>query len=452
MSAVPERFDLRRRLVDVFCLAAVVAVFYAGTVSSPLEGSPSAALIGALGFLLLAGTLLGDLVGSVGLPQLTGYLLAGMFAGPHVLGLVDAGTVVRLAPINTLALALIALAGGAELRLVQLVAGLRSLVVATCVHSLVGVVVLAGTFYAVRPFIPFASDLAPGAAFAVALLWGVLGVSRSPSATLGILSQTRARGPLATFSLAFVMSSDVAVILLMALASMIAKPLVEPGAALSLDAFRALGHEILGSVSIGTSVGLLLIVYLRVVGQQLIVVFVGLGLGASEVLHYLSFDPLLTFLVAGFVVQNMSNQGEKFLHALEDMGSIVYVVFFASAGADLDIPLLVQLWPVALLLAVARGGVTWGAARVSSILAKDSPALTRWSWAPLVAQAGLTQGLAGVVAREMPQFGQPFRALVLATLAINAVVGPAFFKLALDRVGESRAAGKVEDDADAAPA
>jgi hypothetical protein len=120
------------------------------------------------------------------------------------------------------------------------------------------------------------------------------------------------------------------------------------------------------------------------------------------------------------------------------MGSIVYVVFFATAGADLDVPLIVSLWPVALLLAAVRGAVTFGAARTASAIAKDEPALARWTWAPLLAQAGLTQGLANLVAREFPGFGPPLRALVLATLAINAIVGPIAFKLALDRARESR--------------
>lgn len=421
------------------CLLAVVGVFYVSSVLGPsVHGD--AALIGAIGFLLLSGTLLSELIELLGLPHLTGYLLAGVLAGPHVLNMIDAATVRRLAPVNTLALALIALAGGAELRLDQLRKGLRSLLVATGIHSTLGLLLGAAAFLAVRSFIPFARDLSWKAACAIALLWGVLAVSRSPSATLGILAQTRARGPLATFALAFVMSSDVVVILLMALAMMFAKPLLEPGSALSFTAFHALGHEVVGSISIGTTLGLLLAIYLRLIGRQLIVVLVALGFGASEVLHYLQFDPLLTFLVAGFVVQNLSKQGDKFLHAIEDMGAIVYVVFFASAGADLDVPLLVDLWPIALALAATRGAVTIAGARASSWIAKDELKLRAWSWAPLIAQAGLTQGLAGLVEREFPTFGAPFRALVIATLAINAIIGPILFKLALDRSNEARSA------------
>ncbi|MBX3225459.1 MAG: sodium:proton exchanger [Labilithrix sp.] len=439
MSGSSRRKSPRERLFYGGCLLAVVGVFYASSSLGP-SSQGDAALIGAIGFLLLAGTLLSELVEVLGLPHLTGYLLAGVFAGPHVLNMIDTVTVRRLAPVNTLALALIALAGGAELRLDQLKQGVRSLLVATGIHSTVGLLLGGATFLAVRSFIPFARDMSLGAASAVALLWGVLAVSRSPSATLGILAQTRARGPLATFALAFVMSSDVVVILLMALGMMVAKPLLEPGSALSFSAFHSLGHEVLGSISIGTTLGLLLAIYLRLIGRQLIVVLVALGFGASEVLEFLRFDPLLTFLVAGFVVQNLSKQGDKFLGAIEDMGAIVYVVFFASAGADLDVPLLVELWPVALFLSLTRALATFGGARASSWLARDDAKLKAWSWAPLIAQAGLTQGLAGLVEREFPSFGVPFRALVIATLAINAVVGPILFKIALDRSNETRSA------------
>ncbi len=451
VSSSPRKKKPIDRLLYAVCLLAVVGVFYGSSAFAP-SSQGDAALIGAIGFLLLAGTLLSELIELLGLPHLTGYLLAGVFAGPHVLNMIDAVTVKRLAPVNTLALALIALAGGAELRLDQLRKGLRTLLVATGIHSTLGLLLGGVAFLAVRSFIPFARDMSSSSACAVALLWGVLAVSRSPSATLGILAQTRARGSLATFALAFVMSSDVIVILLMAIAMMIAKPLLVPGSVLSFAAFHALGHEVAGSISIGTTLGLLLAIYLRLIGRELIVVLVALGFGASEVLHYLRFDPLLTFLVAGFVVQNLSKQGDRFLHAIEDMGAIVYVVFFASAGADLDVPLIIDLWPIALALAATRAVVTVGGARASSWLAKDEPKLQAWSWAPLIAQAGLTQGLAGLVEREFPAFGAPFRALVIATLAINAVIGPIFFKLALDRSQETRSALAPLAEADEAVA
>jgi Kef-type K+ transport system membrane component KefB len=356
-----------------------------------------------------------------------------------VLHLIDHHSVTRLQPVNTLALALIALAGGAEIQLGTIRKSFKSLAVTMVVQSVAVLVLVGGVFVLVaRTLIPFTSALSTAGLFGVALLWGVIAVSRSPAATLAVLSQTRARGPLTSFSLAFVMSSDVVVVLLLAAATAIARPLIEPTSSLSFAAFRALGHEIIGSVAIGTTLGLVLAAYLKLVGRQLLVVLVALGFGATEVLGYLHFEPVLTFLVAGFVVQNLSQQGPKFLHAIEETGAIVYVVFFASAGAHLDLPLLADLWPVAVLLAGSRALVTFGAARLSSRLASDPPVIKKWGWAPLMSQAGLTLGLSAVIARQFPTFGAGFRALAIATVALNELVGPVLFKLSLDRAKETK--------------
>lgn len=425
------------RALDALGLAVLFAILYGATRVAPnMTGTPST--VASLGFLLLAGTLMSQLIEVLKVPHLTGYLLAGILAGPHILGLIDQASVKSLAPVNTLALALIALAGGAELRIEQVRRGLKSLLLSSVLQAVAIIVIIGGVFIAARPLLPFTAGLTFSGLCAVALLWGIIATTRSPSAVLAILAQTRARGPVASFGLASVMISDILVIVLLAGGLMVARPLLEPGSTLSLAAFRALGHEIVGSVAIGTTLGLLLATYMKVSGRQLMVVIVAVGFGATETLHFLHFDPLLTFLVAGFVVQNLSKQGEKFLHAIEEMGGVVYVVFFAIAGADLDIPLLRSLWPVALLLAGARAMVTYGAQRVSAMIARDEPMLARWAWASLIAQAGLTQGLGNVVERAYPSWGSPLRALVVANVAINAVVGPILFKIALDRAKETK--------------
>jgi Kef-type K+ transport system membrane component KefB len=435
------------RALDAMGLAVLFAMLYGATRLAPnMSGTP--AMLASLGFLLLAGTLMSQLIEVLRVPHLTGYLLAGILAGPHVLHLIDQSSVKALAPVNTLALALIALAGGTELRIDQVRKGIKSLVISNVVQTVAIIVIIGGVFIAARPLIPFTANLTFTGVVAVALLWGIIATTRSPSATLAILAQTRARGPLASFALASVMISDVVVILVLAGGMMIARPMLEPGATLSLAAFRALAHEIIGSIAIGTTLGLLLVAYMKVSGRQLMVVILAVGFGATETLHFLQFDPLLAFLVAGFVVQNLSRQGDKFLHAIEEMGGVVYVVFFAIAGADLDIPLLRSLWPVALLLGGARAIVTFGAQRLSGKLARDEPLLKRWAWTTLVAQAGLTQGLGGVVEREFPSFGTPLRALVIANVAINAIVGPILFKLALDRAKETKAPTVSLGDAD----
>jgi Kef-type K+ transport system membrane component KefB len=400
--------------------------------SQALDGTAA-----SLGLLLLLGVLLSEVLDLVRLPHLTGYLAAGAIAGPHILEMVDHHEVEVLSRVNTLALTLIALAGGLELRLATLREVRSTLSKATLVHSLIGFLCGSGAFLVARPYIPGLSDLSFAAGIGVALLWGGLAISRSPSATLAILSQTKPAGPLTRFSLAFVMSSDIVVVLLMAAAMVVAKPLIEPGKGISLSSFRALGYEVYGSVCVGVTLGLILAVYMRFVGTYLILILVLLGFGFSEGVRYIHLDPLLTFLAAGFVVQNLSRGGDRLLHAIEQSGGIVFVVFFATAGAHLDLPLLRRLWPVALGLVLSRVAVTLFCHWISSRWARDPPGLRRWGWSSMISQAGLTLGLSLVVERTFPMFGAPFRALVIATVAVNEVFGPILFKIGLDQAGET---------------
>jgi len=424
------------RLIQLFSLLVTFGVLYGVTRVTP-ELESHLGTVAAIGFLLLAGTLMSELLETIGLPHLSGYLLAGIIGGPHVLHLVDHNTVVELSPINTLALSLIALAGGAELRVDTLKSVARSLVWSTLIQSTLVLVCVAGVFMAISSYLPFTQGMTLKALIGLSLLWGVLAVSRSPSACMGILSQTRAKGPVATFSLAFIMLSDVVVVILLATMMMLARPLITGSGGVSIEDFTVLGHEILNSIAVGVTLGLALAVYLRLVGRQLLLVLLAIGFGLSDTFSYIHVDSLLAFLAAGFVVTNMSDQGEKLLHSIEQTGSVVFVVFFATAGAHLDIPLLKRLWPVAVGLCGSRALFTVIAGQLSSRFSEDPPVLKRWAWSSLVSQAGLALGLSVVIAKAFPSFGDGFRNLAIAAVAINEMIGPVLFKLALDRAGET---------------
>jgi len=448
MSGAAVHKGLLTRLGQLLVLLSVVALFALLSQLTP-RATGSGLVVAATGFLLLSGLLLSELFEVAKLPHLTGYIAAGVLAGPHVLHFIDHATVKRLELVNTLALALIALAGGLELRTGDVRALVRSLGVHTLVQTLLVLGTQAALFTALAQHVNFTRGLPVPALIGVGLLWGVLAVSRSPSATLAILSQTRAKGPLSRFSLAFVMSSDVVVLVLMAATLTLVRPMIEPGGTVSLKSLVSVGHELLGSISLGTTLGLMLIAYLRLVGAQVLVLLVAIGFALSEGLRYLRFEPLLTFLTAGFVVQNLSSQGDKLLHIIEKTGSVVFIVFFATAGAHLDLPLLALMWPIALSLCAGRFAATFIAHRVGSRIARDDPFLTRWGWASLISQAGLTLGLSAVLARAFPAVGEGLRSLVVATVAINEIVGPIFFKLALERGGEVHGGPEESAEVDA---
>ncbi|MCS6901504.1 MAG: cation:proton antiporter [Polyangiaceae bacterium] len=254
---------------------------------------------------------------------------------------------------------------------------------------------------------------------------------------MAILSQTRARGPVANNALAFIMLSDAVVAVFFAVVLALAKPMIDPSLELSTREIYALGHELLGSIAVGTTMGLLLSAYMRLIGAQMQLVLLALGFVLWETLRYLHFDTLLTFLVAGFVVQNFSQQGPLFLHAVERLSSVVFVLFFTSAGAHLDLPLLGKMWPVALLLAGSRVVIAVITSKLSGHLVDDHPMVKKWGWSPLISQAGLTLGLVLILERTFPAFGADLRSLGVATVAINEMIGPVIFKFGLDRAGET---------------
>ena len=427
---------LATRAIQAASLLVTFGVLYGVTKVAP-ELETHLGTVAAIGFLLLAGTLMSELLETIGLPHLSGYLLAGIIGGPHVLHLVDHHTVEELSPVNTLALSLIALAGGAELRVETLRSVARGLAWATLIQSTLVLLCMAGVFIVVAPYISFTQGMTLKALIGVSLLWGVFAITRSPSACMGILSQTRAKGPVATFALAFIMLSDVVVVVLIATMMMLARPLITASGSISVEDFRRLGHEILSSVAVGVTLGLGLSIYLRLVGRQLLLVLLAIGFGLSDTFTYIHVDSLLAFLAAGFVVTNLSDQGPKLLHSIEQTGSVVFVVFFATAGAHLDIPLLKQSWPVAVALCVSRTLFTVLAGRISSRLAEDPAILKRWGWSSLISQAGLALGLSVVIAKAFPSFGDGFRSLAIAAVAINEMIGPILFKFALDRAGET---------------
>lgn len=436
--------QLWRRFAEVFALLVCTSLAIAITRAEPL-GNERWNVIFGIGYLLLAGTVLATLIEPMRLPHLTAYIAVGVAGGPHVFGIVDHATVERLLPVNTLAISLIALAGGLELEGKALVQLLRSLFWSHLVQTVIVGLASFATFLLLASYMPFAAQLSLEARLATAGIWGLLATSRSPSATIAVLAQTHARGLLARWTLAFVMSSDVLVVVAFAFLLVAVRPYLIEGDIAASSRLRILVHEVLGSVALGTCLGLILIAYVRLVGRLLLLVLLILGFVVTDGLRYVEFDPLLAFLTAGFVVRNLSSQGEKLLVAVSHMSGVVFVVFFATAGAHLDLPLLARLWPIALTFFAVRLLSTIVATKLSARLGRDQDEVRRFGWAPLISQAGLTLALSHTIEREFPNIALGMRALVISTVAVNEVVGPILFKYALERCRETSARDVTRD-------
>ena len=428
-----------RGLASLFALGLMMALFHRVTAGAALEARATL----ALGFLLLAAFVGGDLARRARLPRITGYLLVGFVAGPW-LGLVRRDEVDGLRFIGDVALAVIALAAGAELALPalrqQLVA-LARLVGGAIVFPLL---VVATVLLSVSPWFPLTVHQSPGDGVAVALALGALSAVSSPEVALAMLSELGARGPFARTLLAVTVLKDVVAAILFVLLLAAGRAFASPGA---LHATVA-AHALLGlaaSVAVGALLGYGVSRYLRLVQRDTALFLVAVALVTAEVARLAQLETIIVALAAGVYLASFAPaQGERVRHELKRGWPPVYILLFVLAGAGLRLSALAALWPWVLLLVGLRAvslryGLLW-AGRHASV----TPALARQGWLGLVPQAGSALGLAQVARRAFPEWGVSLETFVVAMIGVHEVVGPICFRRALARAGEI-----TEDIADA---
>src|SRR5205809_4747220 len=178
-------------IASLFALSLMMALFHRVAAGGPLEARATL----ALGFLLLAAYLGGELAGRVRLPHLTGYLIVGFAVGPAWLGLVRREEVDALGFIADAAIALIALSAGAELTLASWRGGraaLTRLATGAIVFPFLAVTLVV---LSVSPWFPLTRHQPVGDAVVVALVLGTLAAASSPVVTMGMMSELGARGP-----------------------------------------------------------------------------------------------------------------------------------------------------------------------------------------------------------------------------------------------------------------
>jgi len=428
-GARPSPSVLLQGLLALVVLVGAVAVLDARGIAT------SRGPVFGLGFLVIAGAVFGRLAAFLRLPRLTGYLIAGILAGPQASAIVTSSDVKSLSLVSALALALIALQAGAELTLAALRRTWRSVIFSSLAQVLVVIVPMAALFVALARFMPFLNGVTGGVVISLAFVWGVLSLTRSPAVTLAILAETGARGPVAEHALGVVVMLDVLVLPLFALAMAVTQGQLA-GDAFELSSLLHLGKELFASVCAGATFGLLIAVLLRFVHSERALVIVVLGYGVTALCTFLHYDTLLVFVVAGFVVMNLTRFGHDLVHTSERVSAGVMIVFFATAGAKLDLLALRDLWPIALAFFVLRVVVTWLGCRLGHRLAKDPPMVRRLGFTAFISQAGVTIGLATIAADGLPGLGKSLATLVIAVVGINELVGPVVFTLGLAKAGE----------------
>ncbi|MEN8151778.1 MAG: cation:proton antiporter [Planctomycetota bacterium] len=405
----------------------------------------------SFGFLLLAAYLGGDLLSRLKLPKITGYILVGILFGPHVLDFVREETVADLKLIDDLALTFIALAAGGELRLASLRARRRSILFTVLfLTTLVFAGVMTFTVVA-RPLFPFLEGQSFIVVLAAGALLGTFAVARSPSSAIAIISECRARGPFTEMVLGVTVLMDVLVIMVFAAVVSVCQALVSPGGDLDFFFLVMVFVEIAGSVVAGGLLGFFVALYITKVGVDLAPFILAVGFLVTFVsrqfAHFLEttwgltfhLEPMLICLTAGFFVTNFSRAGTPFMERIERSSLPIYVVFFSLVGAALDITTLEETWVVALLIVAVRGSLIWAGAWTGGRIAGDPRVFRTTSGLSFLTQAGVSLGLAGIVANRFPEWGPALATTIVAVITVNQVIGPVAFKLALTKTGEAGA-------------
>jgi Kef-type K+ transport system membrane component KefB len=449
--------SVKRLLLIIVLFGLMQAVESFGDVSADPRRAASALVVG-VGFVLIASWFSGRLFASMRLPKLTGYLAMGMIAGPALLGILAPTTVRGMGLVNGMATALIALTGGSEMDFRALRPLFRSIawisLLAVC-----GTAALLGlATWLLAGHLSFMGDLDGTQRIAIAAVIGVVVVAQSPAVVVAIRAETGADGPVARTSLGVVVLADLLVIVLFAVLSAAADAVLSGTADIGATA-RNIVWELFGSLGIGTLIGVILSGWLRFVGARGLDLFVLLAcFVAAEVGRRVQLDPLLLMLAAGMFVENVSRKGAVLRRAFEDASLPVYILFFTVAGASIHLEALpTVLLPVAVLVTTRGLGLYFGTQAAARIAGAD-PSVSRYGGFGLLPQAGLAIALSLLFTRTFPQLGPDASALTLSIVAVNEIVAPAMFRLALVRSGEAHtpagsSAGTVEaeDGDEAAP-
>jgi Kef-type K+ transport system membrane component KefB len=398
---------------------------------------PAGSALLSLGGLIIGGVLCGELAVRLRFPKITGYLLLGMVAGPHALGFETPRDAELLRLFEELALGLIALTAGGEFRMSIIRRRLRPLLAITAAQTVGVVLVVAGGLWMLAQMAGDVIALSAPELAAAVLLLGVIAVAVSPSTTIAVMTDLKARGELVETVLGVTILKDLLILLFFTAANALAAAWLR-GAGFEGGDLALVAGTMAGSLAVGLALGLMLGLYIAKVGRLVPLTVLLLALASVEIGHGSWIEHLLVCMAAGFAARNaFPDAAGRFLDGLEQSSMPVYVIFFALVGGGLDLGILRAAWLPALAYVVIRMAAVWLTTGVAAIAAGCSEAVRRRAWMGCISQAGLSLGLAARLERDFPAFGASAATVVVAAVVVNQLVGPVLWERAIVASGEA---------------
>jgi Kef-type K+ transport system membrane component KefB len=389
--------------------------------------------LASLGVILLLALLAGHVVKYLRVPEVTGYILAGVLLGPAGIALITHETLQSLQVFSEVALGLILFAIGSVFELERFQRLGRRLATLTAVESLLAAIFVTGGL------------LALGQPIIVALLLGVIAMETAAASTLMVMRECNADGPLTETLSGIIALNNIFCLtgfLVVTAGFDLFREVSQGGPALEViyRSIYPLIWQLVGSVALGFVVGVLLAAWSSQVLEhgEMLILLIGAILLAVGAAQLLDLSPLLATLAVGATMVNLSTESRRIFGALGQTDPPLYAIFFVIAGADLNVGLLPSLGLIGLVYVLGRAGGKLLGTLVATRRVAPEPMVRRYLGYAILSQAGLAVGLLLAINRRYPELAPVITTVVLGAVTVFELIGPISARYALVRSGESK--------------
>ncbi len=417
-----------------------------------------------IALLLFVALLSTRLMRLIKLPNVTGFIITGIIMGPFVFGLLfnnfsyDGikeglifGYVNKIKWVSTIALGFIAFSIGTSFKLTVLKSVGKRVLIITVFEALFASLFVIAILVAAHFIFP------DQVSWELVLTLGAIASATAPAATLMVIKQYRARGPLVDTLLPVVALDDAAALILFAILFQIASTIAFGG---SFDIYKMVFKpiiEILISLNIGIAFGFLISLmnkFFKSRNNRLIIcifsVFAACGLYylfKSPYLGGFELSSLLMCMMIGAIYTNVSKDSGPTLDVMERFTSPIYLMFFVISGASLDLTIFfnkngVIVLAIAATYLISRVIGKWTGAYTGAVISKSEPKIKKYLGFALIPQAGVAIGLATTANAlftsnpETELAGNLTIAIILTSTLVYELIGPMVSKFALKKAGE----------------
>lgn len=380
----------------------------------------------ALSLAMVLGLLMTRIMKKINLPNVTGYLLAGLIVGPYCLNIFNENNLEGFTIITEAALGFIAFSIGGEFKLSSL-KQLGAKIFIITVFEAVGASLLVSVALILLGFNP-----------QLALVLGAIASATAPAATLMVVRQYKASGPVTSTLLPTVAIDDAVCLMLFSILSSVAQTIGKGGEFSVYATFVKPLIEIVGSLVVGFALGLILSLATKFFLSRanrisLVVTAVFLGVGLSQLL---GLSSLLLCMSIGAALANFSKVTDAVLDGTERWTPPVFMLFFVISGAQFNFEILKTVGLAGVIYLICRSAGKYFGAMFGCILAKTEKNVRKYLGITLLPQAGVAIGMAQLSLSVVPEYGEQIRAVILCATLIYELIGPLLTKIVLTKAGE----------------